>query len=192
MSGAACLGVGWLTALQDPVPAFEEHLFTPFNDLPGWAADALWPVMQLGAVWGALVVALGCVAVWRRLHPALDVLVAATLAWALSGAVKDIVGRGRPSVYLTDVIVREGDLGEFGFVSGHTSVAFAVATALAPQFGWRGRVVVFGAASLVGVARMVHGVHFPADVVGGAGLGLLCGVAVRLLFDRLTPDPPAR
>ena len=66
-----------------------------------------------------------------------------------------------------------------GYVSGHTAVAFALATVLAPSLprSWR-RSAVFAAASVVGFARIYSGAHLPLDVVGGAGLGLLCGHAL--------------
>ena len=36
------------------------------------------------------------------------------------------------------------------------------------------------AATMVGVSRIVYGVHFPLDVVGGAALGIMCGCVVDL------------
>jgi membrane-associated phospholipid phosphatase len=37
-------------------------------------------------------------------------------------------------------------------------------------------------ASLIGVARIAYGVHFPLDVVGGACIGIMCGCVVELLL----------
>ena len=36
--------------------------------------------------------------------------------------------------------------------------------------------------SLVGLARIVYGVHLVVDVIGGAALGIMCGCVVDLLF----------
>jgi undecaprenyl-diphosphatase len=69
-----------------------------------------------------------------------------------------------------------------GFVSGHTTVAFAVATALLPVLPLRGRVIAYALATVVGIARIVYGEHFPLDVVGGAALGIMCGCVVDLVM----------
>jgi glycosyltransferase 2 family protein len=53
--------------------------------------------------------------------------------------VKDLVGRGRPADLLAGVEGRESGIHGAGYVSGHTAVAFALATMVAPLFpsGWR-------------------------------------------------------
>jgi membrane-associated phospholipid phosphatase len=50
---------------------------------------------------------------------------------------------------------------------------------------WRPVAVVL--AALVGIGRIVHGVHLPADVTGGWALGTLLGLGAVLLVDRLRP-----
>lgn len=181
---AALLLVGWVVALQDPVPGWELRLTEDVNEAPGRVADGLWPVMQLGTVGGAAVVALGAL-VWKRSWAlASAVLLSGAVAWFAAKGVKRLVERGRPLQYLPEIVVREGSGTGLGFVSGHTAVAFACAAALAPSLPRAGRVVAYAAAGVVGVARIVHGVHLPADVVGGAGLGLACGTAVRWALDR--------
>jgi undecaprenyl-diphosphatase len=42
--------------------------------------------------------------------------------------------------------------------------------------------VAYALATLVGLARIVYGVHFPLDVVGGAALGVMCGCVVDLVM----------
>ncbi|HEX5094542.1 MAG TPA: phosphatase PAP2 family protein [Acidimicrobiia bacterium] len=152
-----------------------------FNDAPAWVAHALWPVMQLGLVWAPIVV--GLVAAWfygwRR---GLAVVVAGLAGWFLAKQVKHLVERGRPLRYIPDVNVREGAGTGLGFVSGHTTIAFAMATVLAPVLPRWGRVVAFALATLVGVARVVYGAHLPLDVVGGACLGIVIGCVVDLVL----------
>jgi undecaprenyl-diphosphatase len=91
---------------------------------------------------------------------------------AVVSALKDWVERPRP----TGVRLRD-HVGGYGFPSGHTAFAFAVAAVIAASLAGWWRAVPFVLAVVVGVARMHVGVHTPMDVVGGA----LCGGAVAYL-----------
>ncbi|NIB41214.1 phosphatase PAP2 family protein [Pseudomaricurvus alkylphenolicus] len=65
-------------------------------------------------------------------------------------------------------IVQPSD--QFSFPSGHTSAAFLMATlvsTLIPTAGW----ILFPWAVMVGMSRVLLGVHFPTDTVAGALLG---------------------
>ena len=76
------------------------------------------------------------------------------------------------------------------FPSGHAAVSTAVAAALADHGRGRRSAAAYGVAAYVAVSRVHLGVHYPTDVIGGAGLGLLlaavwCGPHRRALH-RLT------
>ncbi|HKA82218.1 MAG TPA: phosphatase PAP2 family protein [Acidimicrobiales bacterium] len=175
-TGAGLLTLSWLAlGERDVVPGWEADTFDAINGVPDWVRWPLWAPMQLGTLWMCLVGGAGVYAATRRVRPALATAGAVLLAWAAAKAVKDLVGRGRPADLLGGVEVRQADIHSAGFVSGHTAVAFALATMVAPLFpsGWRW--VPFGLATVVGLARIYYGVHLPLDVVGGAGLGLVCG-----------------
>ena len=94
--------------------------------------------------------------------------------------------RGRPSALLTHVTVRGGLVTGNGYPSGHTAVAFALATVVALWFGARSRCarLALAAAAVVGFARLYVGAHFPLDVVGGAALGTICGAIAALVLRR--------
>jgi undecaprenyl-diphosphatase len=70
-------------------------------------------------------------------------------------------------------------------VSGHAAVAAATGVVVVAVLPRRWRPLAVGVALVVGVARIVHGVHLPADVVGGWSLGALVGLAAVELADRV-------
>ena len=76
----------------------------------------------------------------------------------------DVVGTSRKAVQPSD---------KFSMPSGHTSAAFLVAT-LVFIFAEPMAEVAFVWASLVGMSRVVLGVHYPSDVAAGALLGIVC------------------
>ncbi|MBN1448728.1 MAG: phosphatase PAP2 family protein [Bacteroidetes bacterium] len=67
------------------------------------------------------------------------------------------------------------------FPSGHTVVAFSVATVLAERFDhWAASVLLYSAATSVGAARMYVDHHWASDVVLGAALGYITGMYVSM------------
>jgi membrane-associated phospholipid phosphatase len=177
-AGAGILALSWLALGErhNVVPGWEADVFEAINGLPDWLRWPLWVPMQLGSVWVGLAGAAVVYAVTRRVRPALVTAAAVLLAWAAAKGVKGLVERGRPRGLLGGVEVRESGIQGAGYVSGHTAVAFALATVVAPLFprGWRW--APFALAAVVGLSRIYFGAHLPLDVVGGAGLGLVCGV----------------
>ena len=180
-AAAIVLVPAMVVASDEPPPGWELDLTEWINDAPGWLAAVLWPVMQLGTVWAPVVVGLAA-AWWFGWRRGLAVVVSGVAAWFLAKLVKDIFERGRPLEYLPEINVREGSGTGLGFVSGHSAVAFATATALVWVLPKWARVVAYGLASLVGIARIVYGMHLPADVVGGACVGIMTACVVELLL----------
>jgi undecaprenyl-diphosphatase len=102
----------------------------------------------------------------------------------LANAIKAVVERQRPPV--TPLTAHSG----FSFPSGHTAAATATLVALALLFG-RGRsrpvrLVLAGLAAALATAvaasRVLLGVHWVTDVIGGAAVGLVWVAAVAVLF----------
>lgn len=152
-----------LTLIHDLIP---EHLVPLFQaiTLVG-SAKVLFPV--------AAVITLA----WTLLKHRLEALV---LAVSTIGAelvvylVKTLVGRERPSLWDTE------DYWGSSFPSGHTLVSTAVATAIALGIGrmrpaaYRSALAVATLFSfLVGMSRMVLGVHWPTDVAASWCVGTL-------------------
>ena len=69
------------------------------------------------------------------------------------------------------------------FPSGHTVTAFALAAAIGILFP-RWSIPAFTAAVAIGMSRVMITSHYLSDVFAGAGIGILCALAVKYIFDR--------
>ena len=170
------------------VPDWEESLFRTIHSLPDWLEPVLWLPMQLGAGFAPGLVAAGSWIAWGRWRPTVGAIVAGITAWWLAQVVKAAVDRGRPYSFITDVVQRPRAPDDgLGFLSGHATMAFALAAVLSPYLTRRLRVVAYGLAGAVAFARVHLGAHFPLDVVAGAalgyGLGWLWNLAVGVPAD---------
>lgn len=132
----------------------------------------------------------------RRWRLALGVAVLAAVAPAITDQLKLVVGRARP--------VWEDPLGAeptYSYPSGHATAGLAVyaacgiALALLLRDPRWARAIAVAATVLglaVGVSRVVLGVHWPSDVVGGWCVALAVAAAlVALLLPRHPPDDVA-
>jgi undecaprenyl-diphosphatase len=141
---------------------------------------------------------LGFWVLWRERKAGLVFLVFVGLTLAItdqfsSHLLKDWVGRLRPCHVLEDVRMLTDCNTSYSFPSSHAVNLFAAAfflsqplKGLSPLF--------YGIAALVGCSRVYIGIHYPFDIIGGAGIGLLIAWPLRWLKDQVLARwilPPA-
>ncbi|HMA41962.1 MAG TPA: phosphatase PAP2 family protein [Gemmatimonadales bacterium] len=170
--------------------------------LPGidrWVVGANSPVARRGSdvlLMGISGLAVGLVAVDRSPGEARGSLavLANAVGWTTASTewLKVLVHRKRPVLY-TGAAAAAAPYrnNQQSFPSGHTSVAFAVATSYVTiaqrehlPHRARNATVLFGSATAIGALRLAGGKHFPTDVIGGALLGSGIGWLVAAVHPR--------
>ena len=138
---------------------------------------------DLGSVYAVIGAAVTLTARGRG-RTGLDIAAVGLSAWIIAQNVKRRVLRERP--YEAHGVRRLiGAPTGSSFPSGHACVATAVGTVLASRSAVPGaRRLFYALASWVAMTRVYVGVHYPTDVVGGAGLGLALGALWRGPFAR--------
>ena len=184
VGGVVALAAGWALSLPDSVSSAEEWVFRLVNDLPDWIEAPSWPFMQMGAIIAVPVVAVVSLALFRNWRIPLLMTMAGVGSWLLAKVIKEIVARGRPAAFLTDINLRPEWEG-LGFPSGHAAIGFAIAVVLTLALTRPWRWAVWSVAVIAGLLRMYTGAHLPLDVVGGWGMGAALGALALLVGDRL-------
>jgi undecaprenyl-diphosphatase len=75
------------------------------------------------------------------------------------------------------------------FPSAHAIVFFSLATVVFLQMSSRWGIVMYFFAAVIGVARVFIGLHYPIDIIGGAVIGMLVPLALRVLLPNLSVKP---
>ncbi len=103
--------------------------------------------------------------------------VSALLALAMAHVIADIWARPRPYESHADAHLFIAPSHDPSFPSDHATAAFAIAVALFLRHrkaGW----IALALATILSIARVAVGTHYPADVVAGAAIG----AAAALIF----------
>jgi undecaprenyl-diphosphatase len=139
--------------------------------------------------WGVTMFAVATFALWLldrprgRLHWRLtsaSALASAGMALLVNQLVAKVYDRPRPYQTHQDVHVFVPRSHDPSFPSDHASAAFGIAFAVL-MFDRLAGALFVAAAALIGVGRVLVGVHYPGDVLAGMLVGLACAVvAVRL------------
>lgn len=104
-------------------------------------------------------------------------------AWCLAHIIKILIQSQRPYLVLENVspLLNKTD---YSFPSGHATFFMALAIAVFLSHKKVGYIFIFFA-FLIGLARIITGVHFPIDILGGYILGALIAYLVRLIYDKI-------
>ena len=171
--------LGWI---YSPAQSTDLQLLRNINrgEYPGW--DKGMKGLSF-SVYGAM--PLSVAGIWYYGHQKKDPVMmrnayksAVSIGFALltSTTIKMVVKRKRPFVDHPEIIQRD-KVGPLSFPSGHTTSAFATATALSLSTkSWKVALPAYLYASAVGYSRMRLGVHYPSDVLGGMVIGIGAGL----------------
>ena len=163
----------------------DEAIYLLLYAMPGIVAPARvatalggWHILIPAALLGALYLALR-----RRRRDAFLLLAVALGGRLLVWLLKDIVARPRPGIEEHLVAV-----GSASFPSGHAANGLITWLALALLLPRRARSALVAAAlrlsARIGLSRVVLGVHWPSDVIGGWALGLAWTLGLIALTHR--------
>lgn len=136
--------------------------------------DLLMPlVTKLGGVVFVSLVTIGFLLSKINLYYqlGLKLLFSLGISHLLVQLLKHLTNRLRPCERFKELDLNSAVLGTYSFPSGHSTAAFCLAQMLAFYFP-AGSLIFFLLAGLVASSRVYLGVHYPLDVVIGAGIGL--------------------
>ncbi len=105
-----------------------------------------------------------------------------------NGILKHLFARVRPYDVNQAVQLLVQKLSDFSFPSGHSAASFAAVTALffsKKKQLWIPSLVL---AVIICFSRMYLYVHYPTDILGGALVGVICGVLGYLICTKLLPE----
>lgn len=187
MSNKAIPTYAWLAPLVPLVLAsaiyfgeFQSSSFLFINRFTQLLPDTFWAWLTFfGNGWGLFALTFPLLLLAPRMLSA--GIFSGAIAAVISPILKNTFNVPRPAGILT-----EGSFYQIGdallhkaFPSGHTLTAFAIASAFYFSASKDKRVpllLLFVLAALVGISRNAVGAHWLTDVLGGAGVGIWCGM----------------
>jgi undecaprenyl-diphosphatase len=170
------------------VPAWDADVFRRMNGWSDSLAPVLWAPMQAGALGAPLAVGTLFIATGDR-KTGLRIVLTGAAAWGAAKALKREVGRGRPAEFVEETKLRFGSADQgLGYPSGHAAVVSTLVGSIPPGTHPIIKVGGIALATVVGVARIHVGAHFPLDVIGGYALG----ASIATVYDNLPISTSAR
>ena len=149
--------------------------------------DTLMPKVTLLAEYGVVLILLGLVLLCFKKYRVCGAAMLGGLAGGLmigNVLLKNLVARPRPCWINTDISLLVAMPEDYSFPSGHTLHCFVAATVLM-HYEKRLGIPAFVLAILVAFSRLYLYVHFPADVLAGAVLGIGIGLLAVWVAEKI-------
>lgn len=108
---------------------------------------------------------------WMKGKSVAVIVFSTGLSYVLANVLKTIIKTDRPFVALQDVHTLISETG-YAFPSGHSATIAGFAFAVFFKNKKLG-LICFLVMLLIGVSRVIAGVHFPIDIIGGYALGFI-------------------
>lgn len=163
----------WLQGLHTPVG---DVLMVFFSRL----ADS-------GFIW--IILALALIVFPKQRKTGMIVAVALILDVSLcNGILKHAFARVRPYDVNQSVQLLVERLSDYSFPSGHTAASFAATAALFMTKQKKFWIPALILSVIITFSRMYLYVHYPTDILGGALVGVICGVLGYLICTKLLPE----
>lgn len=106
------------------------------------------------------------------------VISAVVARFGVTSLIRLFYHRPRPfTVYSVHKLITEND---YSFPSGHSSFFFAMAAAIY-FYNKKWGIVFFVAALFMNISRIIAGVHYPSDILGGVVVGVVTAYAVNYI-----------
>ena len=118
---------------------------------------------------------------FKKIHEIVFVFFLSGIAWCFAYVLKNIFKQPRPFVAFQNIHALIPETG-YAFPSQHAILFSALAVSLYFCHKKVGYLFMFFAL-LIGVARIMAGVHFPIDILGGFILGTFISISVKKFFD---------
>jgi undecaprenyl-diphosphatase len=118
----------------------------------------------------------------KRARQLLLAVVIAGVVWGATTVLKELSGHPRPFMVLDSANQLIQKTGYGSFPSGHTAFIAALSAALWTNYRKLG-LVFLGAAVLIGISRVIAGVHWPLDIMGGLAFGAAGGWLISRLMN---------
>lgn len=167
---------------------FEIHILDWFQTLHSPVLDTIMvgitTLGNAGLFW--LLLGIILVAIPKTRKSGVLVLVAIIIdAILCNGILKNLFARIRPFDMNTAIELLITSPKDYSFPSGHTAVSFAAVAALV--FAGEKKLWKFALipAVLIAVSRLYLYVHYPTDILGGIGVGILAGWLSYIIVTKL-------